>query len=311
MNAEPTPAWRRGLDDVLATDWTLEDLEEWLQNLANDSEVSDAEYRDASAEVHSIVHDHDRSVFDNPGFWSDAGNELDGVEAAVYQLLEGGEPINEQTLASVGVTYEQYWALAAEQEARRQEQWQRGGDAASWSANTTREGYDLVLDDPTINQLTAPAHDPGRSWSDPVDPARGLIDDEQDVTHARDRVFAALTGLDPADHDTRELTELVRTDWLEDWTPQEMREYYRRTDYPVNQLGTQHQDAEHIDTQELVDQAVNAAEDLTTGPATSPSDDEDAARAEQLNHWSAEDHADDGDSAGYGLTDEEVSDDHG
>jgi hypothetical protein len=307
VNPEQTPAWRRSLDAVLATDWAPEDLEGWLRNLANDSEVSDAEYRDASAEVHSIVYDGPSSALDDPDLW-DVGTELDGVDAAVYQLLEGGEPVNEQTLASVGVSYEQYWALVAEQEARREEQWQRGGDAASWSANPpARDGYDLVLDDPTITEQTAPAQDPGRSWSDPVDPARGLLDDEQDVTQARDRVFSALTGLDPADHDTRELTDLVHTDWLEDWTPQEMREHYRRTDYPVNQLGTQHQEAEHIDTQELVDQAVTAAEDLTTGPATGPSDDEDAARAEQLNHWSAEDNAAASDSAA--ASDEEVSDD--
>jgi hypothetical protein len=285
--------WRDELEALLRTRWSVDDLDQLLESLAQDPAVTDDEYLAAQAAINALA----------------AGNG------------HPEQPVTAEALASVGVTVEQHqrfldedagradlteapsgdWDEALRQLfAKEDAAWTRAGDAAVWSADASEDAYDRVLDDPAVT-VDPPRlwFDPSRAWSDPVDPARDELEDEAWVIDGRDRVFHALTGLDPAEHDTRELTGLVCSDWLEDFTPEEMREYYRRDDYAVNRLGTQHQPADQVGTQELVDQAVTSVEthDHPSGRAAEAGRDGDSeadperARAEQLNHWRSDDEA--------------------
>jgi hypothetical protein len=315
--------------------WAPHDLDRWLADQADDPTVTDIEYRDAQAAVHSALVGELDAIQDGyedtaepnvePAYdWADRHPELDSVEAAIHSL-DQEEPITEESLNAVGVTAEQYQDLLddldafteaaasrAEQhqalvgeldaiqdgyedtaepsvepagddwdEALRQlgteevEPWMQARDAATWSAEASENAYDQVLDDPSgLVDPPQPWFDPDRAWSDPVDPVRGLMVDEEFIADGRDRVFSALTGLDPTEHDTRELSDTVRGDWVEDWTPAEMREYYRRDDDPVNRLGTQHEtDADLID-----DAAVDAL--IAANPAEI--DDDELGEADGL-----------------------------
>ena len=112
--------WRRERSAELTTLWAPHDLDRWLSDLADDPGVTDAEYSDAQAAVNSAVHDVHDDVAEGAEAADELGAgastvghlELDRVEAAVTCL--GEEPITEESLASVGVSGEQYRALLEE-----------------------------------------------------------------------------------------------------------------------------------------------------------------------------------------------------
>ena len=271
----------------------LDELDTFTEDAASRAEL----FQDLADDQDSVEETADPSV-EPADERMDTHPDLDRIEAAIEDL-DPDQPITEDSLSMVGVTMDQYQALVDEQNSQaepdpsdwdqamreltaqehyRENAWTEARDAASWSPDAAENAYDRVLDDPyTItDHPERPWFDPDRAWSDPVDPARGQLVDETVITDARDRVFSALTGLDPAEHDTRELTATVRDDWLEDWTPSEMREHYRRDDYPVNRLGTQHEvDAELVD-----DADIRAAVEALTGPDQTDTDADDRGAAD-------------------------------